>query len=282
MALDNTVFGKCPRSSCRGTGLLPYGRSSNYDYCSSSSSSSSRSSSSRRDGHVNKSDSNSNPSSNRESACHRYCPSCGEVWVGWDSKTDGCAWGPSWCHLFLLAFGKQVYARELEEAAAAKAEAAAAAASRGRHSHNPTLAPNLIVPQSQLQSQSQSQLRSSPRVETATSSADLSSSPASRPIPSVFGFRVHPATAFGRPWNEPPTSWASTSTLSSSSASMRGGGFSHSVIARKTRNFSEISSSSSSSLPSYYNHDHDHTHDHNHDYNHGYNHEYNHEYYHHT
>lgn len=27
----------------------------------------------------------------------------------WDSKIDGCAWGPSFCHLFLMTYGEEVF-----------------------------------------------------------------------------------------------------------------------------------------------------------------------------
>lgn len=152
MALDNTVFGKCPRSSCKGTGLLPYGHSNDY----TSDAKTAVITTAMRKEH--------------DSCCHRYCPSCGEVWVFWDSKTDGCAWGPSWCHLFLLAFGGKVYAKELEEAAKQQQPLAS---QRG---------PVVL-----------------PRSTTVARSLEDSQS---RPIPSVFGFRVHPSTSFGRPFND--------------------------------------------------------------------------------
>jgi hypothetical protein len=73
------MFGKCPRGSCRGTPLLPYGPSSDYSGLP------------------------------QESLCSRYCPNCGEDWSWWDSKTDGCAFGPDLCHLFLLTHGAEIY-----------------------------------------------------------------------------------------------------------------------------------------------------------------------------
>lgn len=186
MALDNTVFGKCPRSTCRGTGLLPYGYSNDYT---------------------------TDPSvpvvtavmrKEHDSCCHRYCPSCGEVWISWDSKADGCAWGPSWCHLFLLSFGTQVYANELAEAAGR----------RGSSSMPSSLSPSPygLSTQSMVSpSLSRSFLpRGSTRDVMATNpdfnDIGLGVEPdtvSSRPTPSVFGFRIHPATAFGRPLNEP-------------------------------------------------------------------------------
>lgn len=81
---SSPIFGRCPRVSCRSTALLPYGGS--IDYTSNL--------------HKNK----------RSNLCQRYCPCCGEVWNCWDSKTDGCAWGPSLCHLLLLAHGTDIYA----------------------------------------------------------------------------------------------------------------------------------------------------------------------------
>eukprot|EP00980_Cylindrotheca_fusiformis_P019801 scaffold6949_cov107-Cylindrotheca_fusiformis.AAC.1 len=73
------MYGKCPRVSCRGSPLLPYGSSSNYSRIQ------------------------------QKSSCSRYCPTCGEVWSCWESKTDGCAFGPDLCHLFLLMHGAEIY-----------------------------------------------------------------------------------------------------------------------------------------------------------------------------
>jgi len=36
----------------------------------------------------------------------RYCCSCGEIFNLWDSEIDGCAWGPSFCHLYLITYGE--------------------------------------------------------------------------------------------------------------------------------------------------------------------------------
>eukprot|EP00547_Thalassionema_nitzschioides_P004016 CAMPEP_0194206632 /NCGR_PEP_ID=MMETSP0156-20130528/5602_1 /TAXON_ID=33649 /ORGANISM="Thalassionema nitzschioides, Strain L26-B" /LENGTH=297 /DNA_ID=CAMNT_0038933195 /DNA_START=622 /DNA_END=1515 /DNA_ORIENTATION=- len=73
---NKDVFGKCPCPSCRGMPLLPYGGSSEY--------------STDRSLH----------------AAQRYCYCCGRIWQHWESKVDGSAWGPSFCHLYLLTFGK--------------------------------------------------------------------------------------------------------------------------------------------------------------------------------
>jgi casein kinase II subunit beta len=69
---NRQVFGRCPRPSCRGMALLPYGESADYA-CRNS---------------------------------QRYCCSCGQAWEFWESKVDASAWGPSFCHLYLLTFGK--------------------------------------------------------------------------------------------------------------------------------------------------------------------------------
>jgi Casein kinase II regulatory subunit len=39
----------------------------------------------------------------------RYCAVCGKVYYHWDSKVDGCAWGTSFCHLFLMVCGKDIF-----------------------------------------------------------------------------------------------------------------------------------------------------------------------------
>ena len=164
MLINRTVFGKCPRPLCNGCATLPYGYS--IDYTSTV-----VGSTTTNNDNV---DSKAAISPSRpESRCHRYCPSCGEVWILWDSKTDGCAWGPSWCHLFLLAFGTQLYAEELAAVASKIAVSSA-------------VAPPAVSPP--------------PRSTVNARSGTLQTSTA--PPPSVFGFRLHPATPFGRPFNE--------------------------------------------------------------------------------
>mmetsp|Transcript_2500 Transcript_2500/g.5927 ORF Transcript_2500/g.5927 Transcript_2500/m.5927 type:complete len:184 (+) Transcript_2500:966-1517(+) len=106
------MFGKCPRVSCGGAPLLPYGASNDFSGVL------------------------------RNSFCQRFCPKCGEVWIWWDSKTDGCAFGPSLCHLFLLTHGAEIY----------------------------------------------------PVGKLSTEDADTSWAPFR-----VMGFRIHPATTWGRP-----------------------------------------------------------------------------------
>lgn len=71
------MFGRCPRRTCEGNCLLPYGSSIDYVGYGQN--------------------------------CKRYCPKCGEYWNFWDSKTDGCSWGPSLCHLVLLTHGSEIY-----------------------------------------------------------------------------------------------------------------------------------------------------------------------------
>jgi hypothetical protein len=198
MTMDNTVFGKCPRSTCRGTGLLPYGYSNDYTSANNAAATS------MKDHH--RSSPSSSSTSSKSSLCHRYCPSCGEVWISWDSKTDGCAWGPSWCHLFLLCFGSQVYAKELIAAAAAAATTTTAVsttttstnASRRTPYYNNSYEPTFL-PRSRSNG-------SSSTIDNETSVVQSSDSSSSRPTPSVFGFRIHPATSFGRPLNEQTTS----------------------------------------------------------------------------
>jgi hypothetical protein len=197
MTMDNTVFGKCPRSTCRGTGLLPYGYSNDYTSANTAAATS------KKEHH--RSSPSSSTSTSKSSLCHRYCPSCGEVWISWDSKTDGCAWGPSWCHLFLLCFGSQVYAKELIAAAAASATTAVSAtntptnARRRTPYYNTSYAPQFL-PRSRINSSSSSGARD--LIENDKSVNQSSDSSSSRPTPSVFGFRIHPATSFGRPLNE--------------------------------------------------------------------------------
>ena len=76
-----TVFGRCPRVSCRGMPLLPYGSFELPEKTTHH---------------------------HQPQRAQRYCCSCGEVFECWDSQCDGCGWGPSFCHLLLLSYGKQL------------------------------------------------------------------------------------------------------------------------------------------------------------------------------
>jgi hypothetical protein len=82
---QDPIFGRCPLSTCRGMPLLPIGESDHY-------------SSTSRDG--DKTD----IVSCFDARAKRYCASCQLVFYFWDSQVDGCAWGTSFCHLFLLIF----------------------------------------------------------------------------------------------------------------------------------------------------------------------------------
>lgn len=72
---DQPIFGRCPRTGCRGMPVLPYSERPDYD-----------------------------------SACTTklYCCHCGETFMNWNSKTNGAAWGPSFCHLLLMTYGKDL------------------------------------------------------------------------------------------------------------------------------------------------------------------------------
>lgn len=74
------IFGRCPRVVCNGMPLLPFGDSDNFQV-----------------------------HGGRDTRAKRYCLSCGEGFYHWDSKVDGCAWGTSFCHLFVLTCGDEVF-----------------------------------------------------------------------------------------------------------------------------------------------------------------------------
>lgn len=76
------IFGRCTRMSCNGTALLPYGMSDQYDIS--------------RKGTIQR-------------KAMRYCCCCKEVFFCWDSKADGCAWGPSFAFLFLMTHGRDIF-----------------------------------------------------------------------------------------------------------------------------------------------------------------------------
>jgi casein kinase II subunit beta len=94
---NKEVFGKCPRPSCRGMPMLPHGETSDY-------------------GQQQHTHHGLHGNANN---CHaqRYCCCCGNVWEHWDSKVDGSAWGPSFCHLYLLTYGKDALGGRLAHSA---------------------------------------------------------------------------------------------------------------------------------------------------------------------
>ena len=166
----HAVFGRCPRISCRGMPLLPYGDQNDYHSLSASSTQP-----------TNKQLQRYNYFQHR---CKRYCCSCGEVSYCWDSKTDGCAWGPSFCHLFLLAHGQQVF---------------------------PQVVVERLQQEQQKRQKTSKQAVSSVTRDSASSTSDNSSfdardTGATGPASSnqcrrqVYGFDIHPGT----PWGHPP------------------------------------------------------------------------------
>lgn len=77
LSKTDPIFGRCPQLSCRGMPLLPIGEFDSY--------------------------------TDHRSLCRRYCVNCKSVFYHWDSTVDGCAWGTSFCHLFLMVHGAQVF-----------------------------------------------------------------------------------------------------------------------------------------------------------------------------
>lgn len=100
------VFGRCPRIQCSGMPLLPYGDSDNlnpmeYYY-----------SWPQKRASVQHQQEEEDPlffTSRMTRRSKRYCASCGEIFYHWSSEIDGCAWGTSCCHLFLMLFGKEIF-----------------------------------------------------------------------------------------------------------------------------------------------------------------------------
>jgi hypothetical protein len=83
-----TVFGECPNPSCRKASLLPCGASDNYQSLAGWNATTNA------------------PMSRLEHRCQRYCCQCHQIFVFRGSKVDGCAWGTSFCNLFVLTYGK--------------------------------------------------------------------------------------------------------------------------------------------------------------------------------
>ena len=95
----------CPRLQCRGMPLPPYGDSENLSAASS------RTTNPVAVAGVGTISSIGDPSlvAAMDSRVKRFCASCGEVFYLWDSQVDGCAFGPSFCHLFMMVCGEEVF-----------------------------------------------------------------------------------------------------------------------------------------------------------------------------
>lgn len=104
------------------------------------------------------------------STAMRYCCCCGEVFVlKWRKKNeegavDGCAWGPSFCHLYLMTHGKDF---------------------------DPRLLPT--APRSDTFN------RSNPMDEYIWHLCDNQRGENTRPTPTIFGFKLHPSAPIQYP-----------------------------------------------------------------------------------
>jgi hypothetical protein len=104
------------------------------------------------------------------STAMRYCCCCGEVFVlNWRGKNDecavdGCAWGPSFCHLYLMTHGNDFDPRLLHTA------------------RQPSIDDGYI-----LRDECCENLHYQKRDETAM------------PTPAIFGFKLHPSAPIRYP-----------------------------------------------------------------------------------
>jgi Casein kinase II regulatory subunit len=85
------IFGRCPVLKCRGMPLLPTGEADEF--------------------YVPPESSHGDEMAEVRRRAKRYCASCRQMFYHWDSKVDGCAWGTSFCHLFLLVHGAEVFGK---------------------------------------------------------------------------------------------------------------------------------------------------------------------------
>ena len=83
LAARSSVFGDCP--SCRTVSLLPCGASDQYNDMAAAT---------------------LQQSTTKRYYCQRYCCQCRQVFDVPNSQVDGCAWGTSFCHLFVASYGK--------------------------------------------------------------------------------------------------------------------------------------------------------------------------------
>jgi Casein kinase II regulatory subunit len=113
------AFGRCPNLSCRGMPLLPCGDSDRYTMTDLTNDPGRAHGISNVGHHAH--DQQHQYSSTKQhhlpqqyqhqslvyanSRAKRYCPSCRQYFYHWRSRVDGCAWGPSFCHLFVMTQG---------------------------------------------------------------------------------------------------------------------------------------------------------------------------------
>jgi Casein kinase II regulatory subunit len=113
------AFGRCPNLSCRGMSLLPCGDSDRYTMTDLADDPGRAHLISNVGHHAH--DQQHTYSSAKQhhqpqqyqhqslvyanSRAKRYCPSCRQYFYHWRSRVDGCAWGPSFCHLFVMTQG---------------------------------------------------------------------------------------------------------------------------------------------------------------------------------
>ena len=150
----NAIFGRCTRINCQGMPLLPLGVSDAYD----------------EEGNMG-----------IKRKAMRYCSSCGEAFYVWDSKIDGSAWGPSFCHLFLMAHGNQVFPSLTDY---------------DKKQHNREECKRFMRPQKDISKNRPSYLRAMKLNEKGGEDQDED---ISRPIPRIFGFRIHPCASIRYP-----------------------------------------------------------------------------------
>lgn len=146
------IFGKCPRVSCRGMPLLPYGMSDEYDVQG-----------------IRKG--------------MKYCCSCGETLFAWESKVDGSAWGPYFCHLFVMAHGAEIFPMLMWNK-----DKESTTNSGALSSISSTSATTISGVKNQLNNVSQQQRQQHQHAIDGEDKEEWSG----KPIPKIFGFRIHP------------------------------------------------------------------------------------------
>jgi Casein kinase II regulatory subunit len=114
------AFGRCPNLSCRGMPLLPCGDIDRYTMIDLIDDPGRAHGISNVGHHAH--DQQHPYSSTKQhhqpqqqyqhqslvyanSRAKRYCPSCRQYFYHWRSRVDGCAWGPTFCHLFVMTQG---------------------------------------------------------------------------------------------------------------------------------------------------------------------------------
>lgn len=126
-------FGRCHRQVCRGMPLLPIGDYDDYT------------------GDVELADELNTDLSvlniHQQRKCMKlYCACCQEVFYDWNvMMIDGCAWGTSFCHLFIMLYGENLFHSWMKKKEHDKNDSICTDSNKN-HQQQPPLMPAITLP----------------------------------------------------------------------------------------------------------------------------------------